>query len=71
MNVGFEKVFLLQNDLNISASDVISTFSYSIGIQGGQYSFASAIGLFNSIINFTLLLVVNKISKKLSETSLW
>ena len=71
MSVGFEKVFLLQNDLNISASDVISTFSYSIGIQGGQYSFASAIGLFNSLINFTLLLVVNKLSKKLSETSLW
>ncbi len=71
MNVGFEKVFLLQNDLNRSASDVISTFSYSIGIQGGQYSFASAIGLFNSIINFILLLFVNKLSKKLTETSLW
>lgn len=71
MNVGFEKVFLLQNDLNKSASDIISTFSYSIGIKGGQYSFASAIGLFNSVINFTLLILVNSISKKLGETSLW
>lgn len=71
MNIGFEKVFLLQNDLNISASDIISTFSYSVGIQGGQYSFASAIGLFNSIVNFILLLSVNKISRKLTETSLW
>lgn len=71
MNVGFEKVFLLQNDLNKSASDIISTFSYSIGIKGGQYSFASAIGLFNSVINFTLLVLVNTVSRKLGETSLW
>lgn len=71
MSVGFEKVFLLQNDVNREASDVISTYVYRMGILGGQYSFSSAVGLFNSVINVTLLLIVNKISKKLSDTSLW
>lgn len=71
MSVGFEKVFLLQNSLNMQASDVISTYVYRSGILGGEYSFSAAIGLFNSIINFSMLLIVNKISKKVTETSLW
>lgn len=71
MSVGFEKVFLLQNGLNIDASEVISTYVYKIGLINQQYSFSAAIGLFNTIINFVLLITVNKISKRVSETSLW
>lgn len=71
MDVGFEKVFLMQNQLNIGASDVISTYVYTVGITGSQFSYSAAIGLFNSVINFALLIVVNKASKKLTESSLW
>jgi putative aldouronate transport system permease protein len=71
MNIGFEKVFLMQNDLNLNASEVISTYIYRKGILGAQYSFSTAVGLFNSLINFFLLITVNKISKKISEVSLW
>lgn len=71
MGVGFEKIFLMQNDLNMEASDVISTYVYRAGIIDGQYSFSAAVGLFNSIINFILLISVNKISRRVSETSLW
>ncbi|MED3803346.1 ABC transporter permease [Lysinibacillus xylanilyticus] len=71
MAIGFEKVFLLQNDLNMSTSDVISTFVYRSGILEAQYSFSAAVGLFNSIINFILLIMVNRIAKKVSDTSLW
>ncbi|GKV57610.1 sugar ABC transporter permease [Sporosarcina sp. NCCP-2222] len=71
MAVGFEKVYLMQNDLNMSASDVISTFVYRSGILEAQYSFSAAVGLFNSIINFIMLLMVNQFAKKVNETSLW
>ena len=71
MNLGFEKIFLLQNDLNRSASDVISTYIYRMGIQGGDYEYTTAIGLFNSAINIILLLTVNYISEKLTEESLF
>ena len=71
MNMGFEKIFLMQNDLNKETSDVIATYTYQVGIINGQMSFSSAIGLFNSVINCILLLTVNAISKKLSDTSLW
>lgn len=73
MDVGFEKVFLMQNDLNLSKSEVISTYVYKVGltIGTGDFSFATAIGLFNSIINFVLLIVVNFAAKRLSNTSLW
>jgi len=71
MNVGFEKVFLMQNSLNQSTAQVISTYVYDVGLKGAQYDFSTAVGLFNSVINFVLLITVNKISKKLSETSLW
>lgn len=71
MSVGFEKVFLLQNDLNRSVSEIISTYTYRLGIIGGQFSYTTAIGLFNNIINMIILCVTNYISKKTSETSLW
>ncbi|WP_113673353.1 ABC transporter permease [Vallitalea guaymasensis] len=71
LSVGFEKVFLLQNDLNLSVSQVISTYVYKVGLIDNNISYSSAIGLFNSAINAVLLIVVNKISKKLSGISLW
>lgn len=71
MAVGFEKIYLMQNSLNTSASDVISTFVYRMGILEAQYSFSAAVGLFNSLINFTMLVMVNYFARKLNETSLW
>mgnify|MGYP002318492130 CR=1 FL=1 len=70
MNVGYEKVFLMQNDLNMSASEIISTYTYKIGLQGAQYSYSTAIGLFNNVVNLVILMSVNWISDKLSGTSL-
>ena len=69
--VGFTKVLLLQTDLNLDTSSVISTYTYSIGLLGGQFSYSAAIGLVNKLVNIPLLLIVNKISKKVSETSLF
>lgn len=71
MNVGFEKILLMQNNLNMEASDVIQTFVYRSGILDGNYSYSTAIGLFNSIINFALLVLINQIARKKAETSLW
>lgn len=70
MDVGFEKVFLLQNNLNLGVSDVISTYVYRIGIQGSDYEYSTAIGLFNNTINIIMLLVVNKICDKFTKESL-
>ena len=71
MNVGFEKVFLLQNDLNMKASDVINTYVYRVGLIQNNYSYSTAVGLFNSVINMTLVIAANQLSKKLTEESLW
>lgn len=71
LSVGFEKVFLMQNSLNLATSEVLSTYTYKMGISQGQYSFSSAMGLFNSVINFAMVMTVNFISHKLTETSLW
>ena len=71
MDLGFEKAFLLQNNINLDYSEIIATYVYRIGIQGGQFSYSSAIGLFNNVINMVLLVVVNKIAKKVSDVSLW
>ncbi len=71
MSVGFEKVFLLQNPLNMSSARVISTYVYEIGIEGGQFSYSTAIGLFNNVVELILILIVNKISKKLTDVGLW
>lgn len=71
MSVGFEKVFLMQNPLNMVASDVIATYVYRNGLLGGQFSFAAAVGLFNAVINFLLLLTVNRAAKGMGQASLW
>ena len=71
MDLGFEKAFLLQNNINLDYSEIIATYVYKIGIQGGQFSYSSAIGLFNNVINMVLLVVVNKTAKKVSDVSLW
>lgn len=71
MSIGFEKVYAMQTDLNLSVSEVISTYTYKIGLERFEYDYATAIGLFNSLVNFAVLLLVNGISKRVSETSLW
>ena len=67
MNVGFEKVYLLQTDLNKATSDVISVYVYQQGIENAKYSYATAVGLFNTVVNIILLIIVNKIAGKISE----
>lgn len=71
MSVGFEKVYLLQNDLNIASSEIISTYVYKMGLKSNQYSYSAAIGLFNNVVNFILLLTVNQVAKKMGDTSLF
>lgn len=71
LNVGYEKVILLYNEATYETADVISSYVYRKGLQEFDWSFSTAVGLFNSVINFTLLIISNKISKKVSETSLW
>lgn len=71
MNVGYEKAFLLQNSLNITTSEIISTYTYKIGLQQAQYSYSTAIGIFNNVVNLILLVSVNKVAKVLSGSSLW
>ncbi len=70
-SVGFEKVFLLQNPLNTSVSEVISTYVYKRGLIDGSYSFSTAVGLFNTLSNFITIILFNKIVEKLSNISLW
>jgi putative aldouronate transport system permease protein len=74
MSLGFEKAWLMQNSLNLRASELISTFVYKQGLAAGgptDFSYAAAIGLFNSLVNLVLIILVNKAANKLSETSLW
>lgn len=71
MNVGFEKVYLMQNAINVGASEVISTYVYKMGLVGANFSFSAAVGLFNAVVNLLLLIVVNYVARKNSETSLW
>lgn len=71
MSIGFEKVLLMKNSLNSETSDIIQTFVYETGLLEGQYSFAAAIGLFDSVINIILLITINQIARKTSENSLW
>ena len=70
MSVGFEKVLLMQNSVTLSSSEIISTFIYKNGIQKGQFSYSTAVGMFNSVINFILLISANSISKKTTKTGL-
>lgn len=71
MSVGFEKVFLLQNSMNYRASLIISTYVYEVGLIDGDYSFSTAVGLFNNVINIILLLLANWFSKKVLDESLF
>lgn len=71
LSVGFEKVFLLQNDLNMSSASIISTYTYRVGLMGGEFSYSAAIGMFNSVVNVVILLLVNTASSRLSGTSLF
>lgn len=71
MSIGIEKLLIMYNPTTYEVSDVISTYVYRRGIIEGNYSFASAVGLFNSVINFSLLIVFNKISRKVTDISLW
>ena len=71
LNVGYEKVYLLQNSLNMSASDVISTYVYRVGLVDMNYSFSTAVNLFQSVISLLLMAIVNSIARKASDYSLW
>lgn len=71
LGVGYEKAFLMQNDLNIVSSEIISTYVYKQGIISQQYGYSAAIGLFNNVINFTVLLLANKVTQKLKGSTLW
>lgn len=73
LSVGFEKVYLMQNGMNLAASEIISTYTYSVGLGSSatNFSYAAAIGLLNAVVDMTLLFIVNHIAKKVSDTSLW
>lgn len=74
MSIGFEKVFLMQNSLNLSASEIISTFVYKKGLGAGisnDYSYSAAIGMFNSVVNLVLITTVNAVARRVGDTSLW
>lgn len=71
MNVGYEKIILLYNPLTYDTADVISSFVYRRGLQESNYSYATAVGLFNSVINFALVIGANRLSRKLNDTGLW
>ena len=74
MSIGFEKVFLMQNGLNLSASNVISTYVYQIGLSAtgnSDFSFATAVGMFNSVVNLIMIAITNKIAGKIGDTTLW
>ncbi len=71
VNIGFDKVFLMQNGLNLAKSEVISTFVYKVGLEKANYSFATAAGLLQSVVSFVILLIANTVAKKASGISLW
>lgn len=71
LSVGFEKVYLLQTPLNMSASDVISTYVYRIGLGNMEYSLSTAVGLFQSVVSLLLMAIVNTVARRYSQTSLW
>ena len=71
MSVGFEKAYLLQTDANLQSSEIIATYVYKISLQRKQYSFGTAVGLFNALVNIILLVSVNTVSKKVGQESLW
>ena len=71
MSLGFQKAYLMQNAQNLAASEIISTYIYKVGMIDAQYSYSAAINLFNNLVNIILLVTVNHISRKLTDSSLW
>lgn len=71
INIGYEKAYLMQNSLNLSASEIIGTYVYKQGLISLQYSYSTAVGLFQSLLNFILITVANSISRKVADISLW
>ena len=71
MTVGFEKAFLMQTSLNISASEIIATYVYKRGLQQSQFDFSTAVGLFESVVNLVMICTVNFISKRITNSSLF
>ena len=71
LSIGYEKVYLLQTTTNLSASEVISTYVFKMGLENSDFSFSTAVGLLNNIVNMIILIIVNKISEKFSDSSLW
>lgn len=71
MSIGYEKVYLMQNGMNTSVSEIISTYVYKVGLLNAQYGFSTAVGLFNSLVNFVLIISVNAIAKRMSSISLF
>ena len=71
MSVGYEKIILMYNPATYDVADVISSYVYRMGIVNNDFSFASAVDLFNSVINCLLLVSVNRLSRSISDTALW
>ena len=71
LTVGFEKAYLMQNSMNLDVSEVISTYTYKRGLIDGDFSYSTAVEMFQAAINFIILIAVNKISRRVSDTSLW
>ena len=71
LSVGFEKMYLMQSSINLSQSEVISTYVYKLGLQNSNFSMSAAVGLFNSIINFVMLVLCNMVSKKITDIGVW
>lgn len=71
MGLGYEKAFLMQTSTNTTVSEIITTYTYKVGLQGAQYSFATAVGLFNSVVNFVILVLANFVSKKTADVSIF
>jgi putative aldouronate transport system permease protein len=71
LSVGFQKVYLLQNNLNLMESEVISTYTYKVGLINAQYSFGAAVGLMNTSVNFVILVIVNRIARAVTNMSIW
>ncbi len=71
LTIGYEKVYLMQTSMNLSTSEVISTYVYKVGIQSAQYSFATAVGMFNSVANLIVLLIANTLAKRITGNGLF
>lgn len=71
LTVGFEKIYLMQNNTNLSVSEVISTYVYRMGLINNNYSYSTAVGLFNSVVNGAMLLFFNRLARKITDVALW